>query len=413
MSISIIGNGIAGITAAITIRKLSSDVPIRVISDEAAYFFSRTALMYVYMGQLKFEQTEPYPRDFWKKNKIELYTGKVLQVDSLEKKLLLESGESLSFDKLIIATGSKPNYFGWPGQNVKGVTGLYHKKDLAYIESLSPNTKKAVIVGGGLIGIEVAEMLRSRNIEVSFLVRESHFWGNILPKAESELIQQEILSHGIDLRLSTSLQEILGNEKVEAIMTDKGEKIACQMLCLTAGVSPNIDFLRDSGLALGKGILVNQYLESNLPNIYAIGDCAEQTAPIAGRRPIEAVWYTGRIMGETLALTLCGKKTAYNPGPWFNSAKFFGIEYQVYGQVSNKESATEKHLYKADEKSKKVLRIAYHPDSKKFLGIHALGIRLRHTVFDALLKKEASLDEVLKILPKAGFDPEFSKIIKF
>ncbi|HUH47908.1 MAG TPA: FAD-dependent oxidoreductase, partial [Arenibacter sp.] len=174
--IVIIGNGIAGITAARHIRK-HSDKRITVISAESEYFFSRTALMYVYMGHMKFEHLLPYENWFWKKNRIDLVNAYVSKVDTANKKLLLQDSQEIGFDKLIIATGSKPNTFGWPGQDLAGVQGLYSKQDLELLETNAPNNKvckRAVIVGGGLIGIEMAEMLRSRNIPVTFLVRETN-----------------------------------------------------------------------------------------------------------------------------------------------------------------------------------------------------------------------------------------------
>lgn len=167
--IVIIGNGIAGVTAARHIRKLS-DKKITIISAESEYFFSRTALMYVYMGHMKFEHTQPYENWFWKKNRIDLVKGYVSNVDHANKKVDLENS-SISYDKLIIATGSKPNKFGWPGQDLKGVQGLYSKQDLEQLQENAPDNKtckRAVIVGGGLIGIEMAEMLRSRKIPVTF-----------------------------------------------------------------------------------------------------------------------------------------------------------------------------------------------------------------------------------------------------
>lgn len=170
----IIGNGIAGVTAARHIRKLS-DKKITIISAESEYFFSRTALMYVYMGHMKFEHTQPYENHFWKKNNIELVHGYVAKVDTEQKLLYLADKSSLNYDKLVIATGSKPNKFGWPGQDLDGVQGLYSKQDLELLEENAPNNKvckRAVIVGGGLIGIELAEMLRTRDIPVTFLVRE-------------------------------------------------------------------------------------------------------------------------------------------------------------------------------------------------------------------------------------------------
>ena len=212
--IVIIGNGIAGVTAARHIRKLS-DKKITIVSAESKYFFSRTALMYVYMGHMKFEHTQPYENHFWKKNGIDLVEGFVDKVDTQNKLLKIKGAADLKYDKLIIATGSKPNKFGWPGQDLDGVQGLYSKQDLELLEENAPNNKvckRAVIVGGGLIGIELAEMLRTRNIPVTFLVRETSFWNGVLPNGESEMINEHIREHHIDLRLGTSLKEIIPDE---------------------------------------------------------------------------------------------------------------------------------------------------------------------------------------------------------
>ena len=154
---------------------------------------------------------------------------------------------------------------------------------------------RAVIVGGGLIGIELAEMLRSREIPVTFLVRETSFWNGVLPTGESAMINEHIQEHHIDLRLDTNLEEIIADEngRAKAVITDKGDTIECNLVGLTAGVTPNIDFLKESDIALGKGVKVNRMLETNITDVYAIGDCAEQHEAIGNRRPIEAVWYTG------------------------------------------------------------------------------------------------------------------------
>ena len=183
----IIGNGVSGITAARHIRK-KSDKKITVISAETDHFFSRTALMYIYMGHMNFEQTKPYEDWFWAKNRIELLRAYVDEVDTKNKRLKLNQGGVVNYDQLIIAVGSKPNKFGWKGQDLKAVQGMYSYQDLESMEHYSPTTQKAVIVGGGLIGVEMAEMFLSRGIEVTFLVRENHFWGNILPHREGELI---------------------------------------------------------------------------------------------------------------------------------------------------------------------------------------------------------------------------------
>jgi NADPH-dependent 2,4-dienoyl-CoA reductase/sulfur reductase-like enzyme len=412
--IVIIGNGIAGVTAARHIRK-KSDKKITIISGEHPYFFSRTALMYVYMGHLKFEHTQPYENWFWEKNKIDLKQGFVIKIDTDKKELILKDETTFSYDKLIIATGSKSNKFGWKGQDLKGVMGLYHKQDLESLEKFAPNKdvcKRAVIVGGGLIGIELAEMLRSRNIAVTFLVREESFWNGILPAQESEMINKHILEHHIDLRLNTNLKEIKSDENGQVssiIIEETGEEIPCNVVGLTAGVTPNIDFLKESKIEIKKGVLVNRFLETNVPDIFAIGDCAEQYQAIGQRRTIEAVWYTGRMMGETVAQTICGKKTEYKPGNWFNSAKFLDIEYQTYGWVFSESSKQENETYfQWQHPTENIcVTISFDKNTNQFLGINTFGIRMRHEVFDKWLTENKSVEEVVQNLSKANFDPEF------
>jgi len=415
--IVIIGNGISGVTTARHIRK-NSDHRITIISTETEHFFSRTALMYVYMGHMKFEHTQPYENWFWKKNRIDLKKAFVQQLNHEKKELVFSDNETMRYDKLVIATGSKPNKFGWPGQDLGGVMGMYHKQDLENLEKYAPNNKvcnRAVIVGGGLIGIELAEMLVSRNIPVTFLVREKSFWNGVLPEGESAMINDHIKEHHIDLRLNTNLKEIIsdtqGNAKA-VVIEETGEIIDCNVVGLTAGVAPNVDFLKDSGIELGRGVKVNRLLETNVKDVYAIGDCAEQHEPIGQRRPIEAVWYTGRMMGESLAQTLCGNPTEYKPGHWFNSAKFLDIEYQTYGWVFGRKGRPEyeKHFHWRHEKENICVTIAFHNETNEFLGINTFGIRMRHEFFDKVLTEKRNVNYVLAHLADANFDPEFYKL---
>jgi NAD(P)H-nitrite reductase large subunit len=408
--IVIIGNGISGVTLARHIRKLS-DKKITIVSSETDYFFSRTALMYVFMGHMKFEHTQPYEANFWKKNKIDLLKGHVQNVDTQLKTIIFEDNSKLNYDKLVIATGSKSNKFGWKGQDYDGVLGMYHKQDIDKLEKLVVGCQRAVVVGGGLIGIELVEMLLSRNIPVTFLVREKSFWDIVLPFGESQMINKHILEHHVDLRLETGLQEIIADEngRAKAIVTDKGETIPCSVVGLTAGVSPNVDFLKTSNIELGRGVKVNRFLETNVKDVYAIGDCAEQHEAIGLRRPVEAVWYTGRMMGETLAQTICGKPMQYNPGHWFNSAKFFDIEYQTYGWVFAKPLENEEQFYWEHASGKKAIRISFDKNNRVFLGINIFGIRMRHEFFDTVLNEKKSVDYVIDHLKSANFDPEFFK----
>lgn len=407
----IIGNGISGVTCARHLRKMNSGVRITLVSGESKYFFSRTALMYVFMGHMKFEHTQPYENHFWEKNRIELKEGWVEKVDFENKSLIFSSGEKMAYDSLVIATGSKPNKFGWPGQDLIGVQGLYSKQDLELMEANTQSgVQRAVIVGGGLIGIEMAEMLAYKKIPVTFLVRESGFWNNILPEKESELVGRHILEHHIDLRLDSELKEILPDSsgKVSEIVTTKGEKIPCQFVGLTAGVSPAIDFLRNTDLQVNRGVKVDEYFRTNQPDVYAIGDCAEfEKAPAPDRRMIEQVWYTGRMHGETLAHNLCKTPVPYRPGVWFNSAKFLDIEYQTYGVVPATWVENQfKSFYWEHPNGKVAFRMMMN-SSGKVIGVNNFGFRLRHVVMDRAIREKWSGAKVMSRLKVANFDPEF------
>jgi len=408
----IIGNGIAGVTAARHIRKLS-DKKITIISAETDYFFSRTALMYVYMGHMRWTDIEPYEHWFWEKNRLELKKAYVSKIETSAKTLHFKEGGNMQYDQLIIASGSSTNTFGWEGLNSKGVVGMVTKQDLEQIEKYAPNNKEcrnAVLVGGGLIGVELAEMLRTRNIDVTFLIREENFWDGVLPEGEAAMISRHVKSHGVDLRNHTNLDKIVADSdgKVRAVITkETGEEIACDMVGICTGVKPNISFLAESGIETDRGILVNRKLETNIKDVYAIGDCAQQREAIGNRKPVEAVWYTGRMMGETVAQTICGNPFEYNPGHWFNSAKFFDIEYQTYGWVFSKKKDYEAHFHWHHEDDTKCITIAYHKDSMQFLGINTFGIRMKHEVFDRWLTEKRDVNFVVENLKEANFDPEF------
>ncbi len=410
MHIVIIGNGVAGVTAARYIRK-QSDYDITIISAETEYFFSRTALMYVFMGHMRFKDIKPYEDGFWAKNRINLMMAFVNKIDTDKQIVSLSSNRIIQYDKLILATGSVYNKFGWPGENLEGVQGLYSYQDLQLLEQNVKNTRQALIVGGGLIGIEMAEMLASRGVQVSFLVREQSYWNNVLPPEESKMVGRHIKAHHFDLRLGAELKEILSDDQghVRAAISTAGEEFPCQLLGLTAGVKPNITLAESSGtIECERGILVNEFLETNIKDVYAIGDCIQHRIAPEGRKVFEQVWYTGKIMGKTLASTICGKPSPYHPGIWFNSAKFLDLEYQVYGFVPNILENPFQSLYWEHEDGMKSIRIVYDVSKEnQVIGFNLMGIRYRHEICVRWIRENKKLDEVVQHLALANFDPEF------
>lgn len=405
MHVAIIGNGIAGITTARELRKRVRDCRITVISGESDHHYSRPALMYVFMGHMRFEHTKPYEDFFWAKNRIDLVRAWVRRIDAGKRVLELEDGGELAWDELVIATGSRWNRFGWPGQDLQGVQGLVTLQDLELLEKNVRGARKAVIVGGGLIGIELAEMLHTRGVEVTFLVREATYWGSILPPEESAIVNDVIRREGIELRLSTQLKEIVddGKGRACAVVTDKGERIDCQIVGLTAGVSPNADLARDSGIPVGRGVLVDRSFATEVPHVHAAGDCAEIRTP-GGKNRIEQLWYTGKMHGEVLGRVLAGERATYDRGVWFNSAKFLDLEYQTYGSV-NMNVPGEKSLYWQAADGLHAMRVVYTDEG--VVGFDSLGIRYRHRTCETWIREKRRVGHVLENLPEANFDPEF------
>jgi 3-phenylpropionate/trans-cinnamate dioxygenase ferredoxin reductase component len=403
----IIGNGVGGVTAARMIRKLS-DRRITIISDESPHFFSRTALMYIYMGHMRFQDTKPYEDHFWAKNRIETIQDRVTSVDVSDQRLTLNSGMIVPYDRLVIATGSVPQVGPWRGVELEGVQGFYHLSDLRRLVEATPSMKRAVIIGGGLIGIELAEMLHSRRIHTRFLVREAHFMDHVFPAEESAMIEREIRRHDIDLRLDAHVAEIEGHDgRVAAVRTSDGERHPADFVGMAIGVRPNVDWLLDSEIEVSGGVLVTSRFETNIPNVFAVGDCAEFRSEGVGHRRIEQLWYTARRHGHALGRILCGADGAYDRGVYFNSAKFFTIEHQIYGAVGPVPLTEEETWYRQGEEDRSSVRINYERDSGRVGGFLAMGTRLRQDVCERWINGGATIDHVGDHFAEACFDPEF------
>lgn len=411
MAIIIIGNGISGITAARHIRKKSQE-RIIVISGETPHFFSRTALMYIYMGQMKYEHTKPYEDGFWKKNAIELIQDWVTNIDKEEQRVFLsQSNQWVSYTKLILAVGSKPIQLGLKNENLKGIQGLYSFQDLEALEARTSAIEEAVIVGGGLIGVELAEMLLSREKKVTMIVREDSFWRNVLPTEESKMITKHLESHGLKLLFNQEIAEIHAKEhaaEIGSVVLKGGQRLFADFLGVTIGVQPNVSWLKGTDLNIERGIVVNEYLETSWPNVFAAGDCVQLRNPDEHRRAVEQIWYTGRKMGEVVAENCLNPQSKkYSPGIFFNSAKFFDIEYQIYGRVP---AFLEEDMYSflwMHPTENKCVRIVYRKRDLTLVGCHSFGIRMRQNVWEEWIKQEKTVTYALVELEKANFDPEF------
>jgi len=311
----------------------------------------------------------------------------------------------------VLATGAQPNRFGWPGQDLPGVQGLYSLQDLAALEAASRGLRQAVVVGGGLIGVELAEMLHSRGVHVTLLAREASYWSNALPGRESALVGQVIAQAGVQVRYGTELRAIEAgaNGQAAAVVTRAGDRLTCGLVGLTAGVSPNLSALSGGVVPTGRGVLVNAQLEARVEHVYACGDCAEIVEGDAVSGRVEQLWYTGRMQGEVVAANLAGEARTYVRGTPFNSAKFFDLEWHTYGDVSAAAVVAqgERHLWWHDPSGRHALRVVERDGA--VVGMNSLGWRHRQDVWTRWIEGRTPADSVLSELAQASFDPEFSR----
>lgn len=399
----IIGNGVAGITAAFALRKRDPHAEISVIGGESDYFISRTALMYAFMDRMNLRDLEPFERQSYTKQNITLLRGWVSALDASSRTLRLADGRKFTYDKLLLATGSVPNPAPWPGlaSAKSGLVNFVSLQHLAECERLAPTTRRAVVAGGGLIGVELVECLHHHGIQVDFLVRDAWYWPMALAPEEGEIIADHIRHHGVNLHLGHEVAEVKTdtNGRVSAVRTSQGGELPCQMLGACIGVRPAIEWLREvqTPPALGRGIKIQSDFRTSLPNVWAAGDCAELPTG-----QVEQIWYSAKRHGELAALSMLGDPVNYTPPLFFNSAKLFEIEYTTVGAAG-----TESFFRRLPGKNVSI-RIMH--DQGAVTGFNMLGSRWNHTWFEKWIHERRDLPYVLKNLHLAQFDVEFGRV---
>lgn len=441
MHIVIIGNGVAGIEAALTVRNREPGWDITIVSEESDHFFSRTALMWVVSGQLSHRCIEPYERDLYARMEFRRVRARATRVDPEKKTVELATGDSLTYDRLLIAAGSRPRPGPWPGSDLDGVGHFVTHQDLAWLEEelhggvskggppprpeahLDATTddspyrfrktffaqrggppRNPIVVGGGLIGIEAVEVMVAAGLKPTFLIREEWFWPMAIEKRESTWIADRMREHGVDVRLDENLEEIRGDGKVESLKTDQGE-IDCDLLVVAIGVIPNTEWLEGSGIELDRGgIVVDSKLHAR-DGIFAAGDCASVVWFDGSRRP-EQLWYTARDQGRIAGRALCGDGAiSYARGHWYNSAKLMDVEYTTAGLVGMNVEGEQNWFLQERGPVRSTNRIVVA--GGRVVGFNFLGRRWDHSILIRWIEEHRSLEWVLEHLNEARFDTEF------
>jgi NADPH-dependent 2,4-dienoyl-CoA reductase/sulfur reductase-like enzyme len=335
----ILGGGMVAGYAAKQLAELgvkSGDLTI--VSAERSAPYERPPLSKGFLaGRDSEESIRIVPNDFYSAHGIDLRLAtEATGIVPAEKRVHLGSGEELGFDKLILATGSRVRTLDVPGASLAGIFYLRSMDDSKRIRGQAETAKRAVVVGGGFIGMEVASVLAQKGIQVVMIMREARVLSKLFSPEMSGFFEAYYKARGVQFAMQAAIREIRGTRAVDSVVLADGQEIACDMVVAGIGVRPAIDFLASSGIETGNGVVVNQYLETNQPGIFAAGDIANYQDVLFGKRRRVEHWDNAVSQGQHCARALMGERAEFRHVPYFFS-DVFDLSYEFWGDPANAE----------------------------------------------------------------------------
>ncbi|MBI5033160.1 MAG: NAD(P)/FAD-dependent oxidoreductase [Chloroflexi bacterium] len=349
----IIGNGPAGMTAAEEIRARDPQAGIRIVSNEPHLMYSRPGLAYLLMGEISEPRIFARTQKHYAEQRIHLLHGHVTAFDLLNQRVQLGDGNILGYDRLLLATGASAVPATFPGSELDGVVYLDTLKNVQDIlRRVDQGARAAVVVGGGITAMEMAEGLRHRGLEVHYFLRKKTIWSALLTDDEARIIEDHARAQKIHIHYNSEIKEILGkNGHVTNVVTTGGEDIACDLVGAGIGVKPKTQLAKAAGIKVDRGIVVDKYLETSAPGVFAAGDVAQVFDQWTGESRVDDLWSSAQHAGRAAGANMTGVRVPYIKGAPFNAALIFGVHITSIGQAGagrhDKEDANETLQYQS------------------------------------------------------------------
>ncbi len=330
----IIGAGVAGVSAAIAIRQQHPSAAIQVIGDEAAGYYSRPGLAYYLSKELPEKGLFPNLSSTFRAFHIQFVKGRGAQIDPVAYQLRLANGQAVAYDRLLIATGARA---AWPqisGNDLTGVVKLDNLADTHQLIKLARKARSAVVLGGGITALELVEGLTAHKVQTHYFLRRDRYWSSVLDEEESRLIEQRLKKEGVQIHYHTETAQILGRRgRVAGVQTQDGRTIPCQIVAIAVGIRPRTELAAEIGLQVGRGIIVNEFLQTDHPDIFAAGDVAEIYDPLTENYVIDSLWGPARQQGSLAGQNMTGLNTPYSKTVPFNVTRLAGLTTTIIGTV--------------------------------------------------------------------------------
>jgi NADPH-dependent 2,4-dienoyl-CoA reductase/sulfur reductase-like enzyme/pSer/pThr/pTyr-binding forkhead associated (FHA) protein len=333
----IIGNGIAGVTAAEILRKENSAADITVIADDPFPVYYRPALKDYLAGRVHEDKLWARPNSFYQDHRIRFLSDRVIGIQAGQHTVQVQSGRTIPYDRMLLANGARASRLTCPGTDLAGITTLRTVADYQTVVNNLGTSQRIVVSGSGTLALETIETLRHRGYQVIHLLRRRTLWSEVLDATASDLVLQQERRDGVDVHLEEEIAEVTGkNGKVSGVITTSGTRIACDIVIVAIGVEPIIDFIKRSGIPCGRGVQVDSTMRTNAPDIYAAGDILETTDTITKRTRVLGQWYPAIQQARAAAysmLELLDPNYQLQFSTFYNATFLYGLDFASVGMT--------------------------------------------------------------------------------
>lgn len=378
----IVGNSAAAVGTIEGIRQFDTEGSILVVSAEPYHTYSRPLISYLLLGKTDSERMKYRPDDFYKDNGVECLLGKTaVKIEAHDHIVTLNSGEEIKYEKLLIATGSRPFVPDLPGiESVKNKFTFMSLDDAKALDAAVTPTSRVLILGAGLIGLKCAEGIHRKAAEITVVGRTNRILRSIIDETASDMIKSHIESKGIKFHLSDSVESLAPGKAT----FKSGDVIEFDILVTALGVQPNVELVKDAGGAVVKGIRTNERCETTLSDIYAAGDCSESHDITTDTDKVIALLPNAYMQGEVAGINMAGGTEVYDKAMPMNAIGFFGLHIVTAGSYDG-----EAYIQKTDKAYKKLV---YADDLLK--GFIMLGNVERAGIYTSLIREKTPLSEI-------------------
>ncbi len=401
----IIGNGIAGVTAAEILRAEDSAADITVVADDPFPVYYRPALKDYLAGRVREDKLWARPNSFYQTQRIRFLAARVVGIQAGQHSVRLHNGQQLAYARLLLANGARANRLTCPGADLPGVLTLRTVADYQEVVARLGTVRHVVVSGSGTLALETIETLRHRGYNVTHLLRRNTLWSEVLDATSSDLVLQQERRDGVDVRLADEIAEITGkNGRVSGIVTTSGAHIACDIVIVAIGIDPIIDFIKASGIPCGRGVKVDEAMRTSAPDVYAAGDVLETTDPLTGRARVIGQWYPAVQQGRAAAysmLNLLDTSQPFRSTAFYNATFLYGLDFASVGLTQTPKDSKQYQEFVADPQAR-VYRKVLLKDGIP-VGALSLGDRRGTLAFKRAIDHKVNLTSVLSRLFASDF----------